>query len=115
MTESFINSFYNRTSGSMAWTDMYTAPSSAGNVSLLLGLQISNTGGSAAATIETGARIYDISSGSGFSLIENAQVPIRTALNPVSGKVVLDAGDKLQINMPTTGSAAFIGSFLEIT
>lgn len=112
MTEYLFNRGYN-TSGSCGWTDIYTTPTT--RRSILTSFVAANSSGSSGNSVYISSRLWDTSGSAGYNLINEAEVPIGTSLEMISGKIVLEEDDKIQIAQSSSGSASFILSGLEVT
>ena len=76
-------------------TDVYTSNNGSACNSILIELDISNTGTSA---VQVTVLIRDSSANASFHIIKNAPIPVGSALKVVSGqKVVLNGDDKIQV------------------
>lgn len=51
--------------------------------------------------------------GTSFELIKNAKIPATDALNPISGSLVLEVGDKIEIQGTANSAMKFTMSILE--
>ena len=97
MANNFKNAFATSVStNSGSPTDVYTAhDGSAGVNSILIELDIANTGTSA---VTVTVLIRDSSASASYHLVKNAPVPVGSALKAVSGqKIVLNGNDKIQV------------------
>ena len=96
MANNFKNAFaasVSTTSGSP--TDVYTSNNGSACNSILIELDISNTGTSA---VQVTVLIRDSSANASFHIIKNAPIPVGSALKVVSGqKIVLNGDDKIQV------------------
>jgi len=92
---------------------IYTAPASAGNVAIVLQLQVANVDNSGAQSIS--ATVIDSTGGTTTHLCKALSVPANAAASLVSGKLVLEAGDSVKLQ--GTGSSLLEAqlSALEIT
>ena len=82
-----------------SFTEIYAAP--AGKTSYIIECDVANTGNSG---IQITARIYDSSAGIYAHLVMGAPVPVGSAIQIIDGqKIVLEAGDKLELKCDTTG------------
>ena len=57
--------------------------------------------------------IYHNRGGNSFELIKNAKIPATDALNPISGSLVLEVGDKIEIQGTANSAMKFTMSILE--
>ena len=48
-----------------------------------------------------------------YTLVKDAPIPVNEALNPFTGKIVLEKNDKLIFNTPNTGALEAVLSVLE--
>jgi len=96
MANNFKNAFATSVStNSGSPTDVYTANNGSAVNSILIELDISNTGTSA---VQVTVLIRDSSASATFHIIKNAPIPVGSALKVVSGqKVVLNGNDKIQV------------------
>lgn len=107
MANTFKNVLYEVT-GSLA--TLYTAPAVAGNVAIVIGCQAANlTGGTVSLDLVVSDGVD-----SEF-LLDGVAIPSAASLNPLAGKLVLQAGDVLQASTGTTGDVGIVLSVLEIT
>ena len=89
--------------------NVYTTPTA--NTSIVIGLDISNV---SAADITANVIIRDHSASTNAFLVRNALIPVGTNLNVVSGqKIVLEAGDFIQVQSTAASSLNAVGSILE--
>ena len=96
MANNFKNAFATSVStNSSSPTDVYTSNNGSACNSILIELDISNTGTSA---VQVTVLIRDSSANASFHIIKNAPIPVGSALKVVSGqKVVLNGDDKIQV------------------
>jgi hypothetical protein len=87
-------------------TTVYTVPNGVSSIHLFS--VISNVS-SGIATVT----VYHNRSGSSYELIKNAKIPTTDALNPVSGSLVLEVGDKLEVIGSANNAMKFVVSILE--
>ena len=93
-------------------TVLYTAPASAGDVSILLSCHVANkTNSSANITVE----VTDGSGAVQTCLLYLAGVPANTSMEIVQNKVVLMAGEKLSATADTGDVFSITVSALDIT
>jgi hypothetical protein len=93
-------------------TDLYQAPATAGSVSIVLSVLLANRGGSSV----QGTVLLTNSSNTILSYILNAcPVPVNTALEVVTNKIVLQAGEKLRVQASAANLLDATLSCLEIT
>ena len=96
MANNFKNAFATTISTDPAApTDVYTANNGSAVNSILIELDIANTGTSA---VTVTVLVRDSSASASFHIVKNAPVPVGSALKVVSGqKVVLNGNDKVQV------------------
>ena len=96
MANNFKNAFATSVStNSASPTDVYTANNGSAVNSILIELDIANTGTSA---VTVTVLVRDSSASASFHIVKNAPVPVGSALKVVSGqKVVLNGNDKVQV------------------
>jgi len=87
-------------------TTVYTVPN--GVVGIHLFSAISNTTSGV-----TTVTVYHNRGGNRFELITNAKIPSTDVLNPISGSLVLDVGDKLEVQGLSNSSMKYTLSVLE--
>ena len=87
-------------------TTVYTVPNGVSSIHLFS--VVSNVS-SGIATVT----VYHNRSGSSYELIKNAKIPTTDALNPVSGSLVLEVGDKLEVTGSANNAMKFVVSILE--
>jgi len=92
-------------------TVVYTAP--AATVAIVIGCQIANV---SAATEEVKVWWTDDSAADAITyLVEDVVIPIKAALAPIAGKLVLEAGDTISATGQTNNDAEITVSVLEIS
>ena len=96
MANNFKNAFATSVSTSSGSpTDVYTSNNGSAVNSILIELDIANTGTSA---VQATVLVYDSSSTNSYHIIKDAPIPVGSALKVVSGqKIVLNGDDKLQV------------------
>ena len=111
MANNFKNAFATSVStNSGSPTDVYTANNGSAVNSILIELDIANTGTSAATVT---VLVRDSSASTAYHLVKNAPVPVGSALKVVSGqKIVLNGNDKVQV-YATANTVDVIASVLE--
>lgn len=57
--------------------------------------------------------IYHNRNGNSFELIKNAKIPTTDVLNPISGSLVLEVGDKIEVEGSSNSTMKFTMSILE--
>lgn len=87
-------------------TTVYTVPNGVSSIHLFS--VVSNTS-SGIATVT----VYHNRGGSSYELIKNAKIPTTDALNPISGSLVLEVGDKIEVQGSASGVMKFTLSVLE--
>jgi hypothetical protein len=111
MANNFKNAFATSVSTNGASpTDVYTANNGSACNSILIELDIANTGVSA---VQISVVIRDSSGSASFHLVKNAPVPVGSSLKVVSGqKIVLNGNDKVQV-YASAATVDVIASVLE--
>tara|TARA_A100001388_G_scaffold13154_1_gene8975 strand:+ start:22563 stop:22910 length:348 start_codon:yes stop_codon:yes gene_type:complete len=112
MANNFKNAFATNVSiNSGSPTDVYTSSVSGSGVnSILVELDIANTGNSA---VNVTVLIRDNSASTSYHVIKGAPVPVGSTLKVVSGqKIVLNADDKIQV-YATANTVDVVASILE--
>lgn len=108
------NNFKNYFAGSVGTSpvDVYTVPSSTSTT--VIGLSISNL---ITTPISANVMVFNSAASNTLFMVKNATIAPGGALVPVGGdqKLVLEAGDKLQIQTGTATSADVILSVLEVS
>ena len=96
MANNFKNAFATSVStNSASPTDVYTSNNGSAVNSILIELDIANTGTSA---VQVTVLVRDSSANAAYHIIKNAPVPVGSALKVVSGqKIVLNGDDKVQV------------------
>lgn len=96
MANNFKNAFATSVStNSASPTDVYTSNNGSAVNSILIELDIANTGTSA---VTATVLVRDSSASTSYHLIKNAPIPVGSALKVVSGqKIVLNGDDKIQV------------------
>lgn len=111
MANNFKNAFatsVSTTSGSP--TTVYTANNGSAVNSILIELDVANTGSSA---VQVTVQIYDSSGTASYHIVKNAPVPAGGALKVVSGqKVVLNGDDQVRV-YSTASTVDVVCSILE--
>ncbi len=111
MANNFKNAFATSVStNSGSPTDVYTANNGSACNSILIELDVSNTGTSA---VQISILVRDSSANASFHIVKNAPLPVGSSLKVVSGqKVVLNGNDKVQI-YATANTVDVVASILE--
>mgnify|MGYP001030161483 FL=1 len=111
MANNFKNAFATSVStNSASPTDVYTANNGSAVNSILIELDIANTGTSA---VSVTVLVYDSSASTTYHIVKNAPVPVGSALKVVSGqKIVLNGDDKIQI-YASSADVDVVASILE--
>jgi hypothetical protein len=111
MANNFKNAFATSVSTSSGSpTDVYTANNGSACNSILIELDVSNTGTSA---VQVSILIRDSSASASFHVVKNAPLPVGSSLKVVSGqKVVLNGNDKVQI-YASANTVDVVASILE--
>ena len=96
MANNFKNAFATSVStNSASPTDVYTSNNGSAVNSILIELDIANTGTSA---VQVTVLVRDSRANAAYHIIKNAPVPVGSALKVVSGqKIVLNGDDKVQV------------------
>ncbi len=111
MANNFKNAFAtNVSTNSASPTDVYTANNGSAVNSILIELDIANTGTSA---VTVTVLVRDNDGPTTYHLVKNAPVPVGSALKAVSGqKIVLRGDDKIQV-YASAATVDVIASILE--
>tara|TARA_B100000497_G_scaffold127591_1_gene169931 strand:- start:99 stop:443 length:345 start_codon:yes stop_codon:yes gene_type:complete len=111
MANNFKNAFATSVStNSGSPTDVYTANNGSACNSILIELDVSNTGTSA---VQISILVRDSSANASYHIVKNAPLPVGSSLKVVSGqKVVLNGDDKVQI-YATANTVDVVASILE--
>jgi hypothetical protein len=88
--------------------NVYTPPTGYATVVLLA--QVSNHGNS---TINITANVYRASLGNSYALVNNLSVPNNDAASFLTGRLILQVGDTLQITSSDNTSGQLVLSYLE--
>ena len=97
--------------GTSANTSIYQCPSSTTAVVILC--QVANVDGTNAADVYVD--YYDSSTTTAKALAHTVSIPADTALNPIGGKLVLEAGDQLRAWAGAASDLEIVVSVLEIS
>ena len=92
-------------------TSVYQCPSATTAVVLLC--QIANVDG--ASSVDIYVDYYDSSTTTAKALAHTVAVPADTSLNPIGGKLVLEAGDQIRAWASAASDAEIVISVVEIT
>lgn len=111
MANNFKNAFATSVStNSGSPTDVYTANNGSACNSILIELDVANTGTSA---VQVSILVRDSSASASFHIVKNAPLPVGSSLKVVSGqKVVLNGNDKVQI-YASANTVDVVASILE--
>ena len=111
MANNFKNAFATSVSTSSGSpTDVYTANNGSAVNSILIELDVANTGSSA---VQVTVQLYDSSGTASYHIVKNAPVPAGGALKVVSGqKVVLNGDDQVRV-YATASTVDVVCSILE--
>jgi len=111
MANNFKNAFATSVSTSSGSpTDVYTANNGSACNSILIELDVANTGTSA---VQVSILVRDSSASASFHVVKNAPLPVGSSLKVVSGqKVVLNGNDKVQI-YASANTVDVVASILE--
>jgi hypothetical protein len=97
--------------GTTADTSIYQCPASTTAVVLLC--QIANVDG--ANSVDIYVDYYDSSTTTAKALAHTVAVPADSSLNPIGGKLVLEAGDQIRAWASAASDAEIVVSVVEIT
>jgi len=97
--------------GTTADTSVYQCPSATTAVVLLC--QIANVDG--ASSVDIYVDYYDSSTTTAKALAHTVAVPADSSLNPIGGKLVLEAGDQIRAWASAASDAEIVVSVVEIT
>tara|TARA_R100000951_G_C2538886_1_gene148752 strand:+ start:108 stop:452 length:345 start_codon:yes stop_codon:yes gene_type:complete len=111
MANNFKNAFATSVStNSSSPTTVYTANNGSAVNSILIELDVANTGSSA---IQVTVQMYDSSATASYHIVKNAPIPAGGALKVVSGqKVVLNGDDQVRV-YATASTCDVVCSILE--
>lgn len=111
MANNFKNAFATSVSTSSGSpTDVYTSNNGSAVNSILIELDVANTGSSA---VTATVLVYDSSASASYHIVKNAPIPVGGALKVVSGqKVVLNGDDKIQV-YASAATVDVVASILE--
>jgi len=111
MANNFKNAFATSVStNSSSPTTVYTANNGSAVNSILIELDVANTGSSA---IQVTVQMYDSSGTAAYHIVKNAPIPAGGALKVVSGqKVVLNGDDQVRV-YATASTCDVVCSILE--
>jgi hypothetical protein len=87
-------------------TTVYTVPNGVSSIHLFSVVSNVSTG---IATVT----VFHNRAGDSYELIKNARIPATDALNPVTGSLVLEVGDKIEIQGSADNTMKFVISILE--
>ena len=87
-------------------TTVYTVPNGVSSIHLYSVVSNVSTG---IATVT----VYHNRAGDSYELIKNAKIPSTDALNPVTGSLVLEVGDRIEIQGSANNTMKFVVSILE--
>lgn len=87
-------------------TTVYTVPNGVSSIHLFSVVSNISVG---VATVT----VYHNREGESYELIKNAKIPTTDALNPVTGSLVLEVGDKIEIQGSANNAMKFVISILE--
>ena len=96
MANNFKNAFATSVStNSASPTDVYTSNNGSACNSILIELDVANTG---SAAVTASVLVYDSSGTASYHIVKNAPIPAGSAMKVVSGqKIVLNGNDKVQV------------------
>lgn len=108
------NSFKKRIAGSVGTsvTDVYVAPAS--TQSTVIGMSVANI---VTSPVSANVIVYNASGSNSAFIVRNASIATGGSLITIGGdqKLVLEPGDKIQVQMSAASSGDVIVSVLEIT
>ena len=87
-------------------TTVYTVPNGVSSIHLYSVVSNVSTG---VATVT----VYHNRAGDSYELIKNAKIPSTDALTPVTGSLVLEVGDRIEIQGSANNTMKFVVSILE--
>lgn len=87
-------------------TTVYTVPNGVSSIHLFSAVSNISSG---VATVT----VYHNRSGDAYELIKNAKIPTTDVLNPISGSLVLEVGDKIEVQGTSNNAMKFTLSILE--
>ena len=87
-------------------TTVYTVPNGVSAIHLFSAVANTSSG-------ITTVTVYHNRNGSSFELIKNAKIPTTDVLSPISGSLVLEVGDKIEIEGSANSVMKFTLSVLE--
>ena len=110
MDNNFKNAFATSVStNSGSPTDVYTANNGSAVNSILIELDIANTGTSA---VQVTVLVRDSSASTSYHLVKDAPVPVGSALKASVQKIVLNGDDKIQV-YASAATVDVVASILE--
>jgi hypothetical protein len=92
-------------------TDAYTCP--AGTTAIVTFFQTANYHATNVANIT--AVMLDVSQATEFEIIRELPIPVQSAVGLLSGKLVLEAGDKLRVRSTVASTLRVLGSVTEVS
>ena len=87
-------------------TTVYTVPNGVSAIHLFSSVSNISSG---IATVT----VYHTRSGEAYELVKNAKIPTTDVLNPISGSLVLEVGDKIEVQGVSNNSMKIVLSILE--
>ena len=109
MAETFVNKTV--ALGNTPDTSVYSPAS--GTTAIVIHCQVANVDGTSAADLNMD--LYDTSATTAAAIVSTLSVPADSAVNPVGGKLVLEATDELRAWASATGDLELTLGILEIT
>lgn len=109
MAETFVNKTV--ALGTTADTSVYSP--AAATTAIVIHCQVANVDGSVAADLNMD--LYDTSTTTAAAVVSTLSVPADTAVNPIGGKLVLEATDELRAWASAAGDLELTLGILEIT
>lgn len=112
MSDIFFNKGLNISGSSSSLVDLYQAPTD--KKAVVIGLQVANAGTSTSSNANVSVALYDNSEAAQYYIIRNAVIPPTTSLEVISGKLVLESGDKIVVGNDNISDTSYIISVMII-
>lgn len=109
MAETFVNKTV--VLGNTADVSVYSP--AAATTAIVIHCQVANVNGSSASNLNID--LYDLSTTTAAAVVSTVSVPANSAMNPVGGKLVLEAQDELRAWASTASDLELTLGILEIT
>lgn len=87
-------------------TTVYTVPNGVSSIHLFSAISNTSSG-------VTTVTVYHNREGNSYELIKNAKIPTTDVLTPISGSLVLEVGDKIEVSGSSNSTMKFTLSILE--